>query len=161
MRIILWHYLFVGLVMGSLLLAYGCGDMAKPVRFRLVTDSVSWVSSNEAVYLVVTDKNWSNYYSTRPLGSDFTNNIYLVASRGVKPNPGYAIKILEVKQFSNTITIKVEVKDPDPKKMYAQVLVHPIAVAQVAKADLGPPNLLNFIFVGQKGSQLAIVEARI
>ena len=142
--------------MVNLLLVYGCGTTMKPVRFRLLANSNPWVVSDAATYLVVIDKNWSNYYSSVPPGSDFATYIYLVASRGVKPNPGYRIRIMEVRQLKDTVTIKLELKEPDPRKVYPQIIVHPVAVTEIAKGDLEPCDILNFVFIDQKGRELVV-----
>ena len=137
------------------------GDTPKLVGFRVIRDSGGWAIRDQAAYLVVTETNWSNYYSSRPSGLNFATYIYLVALRGVKPNPGYQVRILAIKQLKDRVTIEVELKEPDPRKMYPQVTVHPTAVARIAKANLGSPSLLNFTFVDQEGGQLAVVGAKI
>jgi hypothetical protein len=127
------------------------GEVAKGVAFRTVPNPEQWALGNEPAYLVVTEKNWSRCYSSPPSGSDFTTYIYLVASRGAKPNPGYQIRVIEVRQLEDRVTIKLELKEPDPGKMYPQVIVRPVAVAEVAKADLEPGGMLDFVFIDQKG----------
>lgn len=127
------------------------GEVARPVAFHAMPDPGQWALGNEPSYLVVTEKNWSIYYPSPPKGADFDVYIYLVASLGVKPNPGYGIRILQVEQLKDRITTKVELKEPDPKRVYPQLIVHPIAVAKVAKVDLKPSGSLNFVFVDQKG----------
>ncbi|MDA8215095.1 MAG: protease complex subunit PrcB family protein [Nitrospiraceae bacterium] len=137
------------------------GEAAKPVVFRAMPDPEQWVFSDEPAYLVVTEKNWSRYYTSQPKGSDFANCIYIVASRGVKPNPGYRIRILQIQQQKDTITIKFELREPDLKKIYPQVIVRPCAVAEVVKADLQRYDLLRFVFTDQKGRQIATAKAEI
>jgi hypothetical protein len=63
--------------------------------------------------------------------------------------------------LEDRVTIKLELKEPDPGKMYPQVIVRPVAVTEVAKADLVQRNLLSFIFVDQEGRQLAMVKMEI
>ena len=110
---------------------------------------------------MITEKNGSAYYSNPPQGSDFDEYIYVIASLGVKPNPGSRIKILQLRQENEKIIIKVEVSEPDPKKLYAQVIVYPTAVAEVPKANLQPSKLYTFVFIDQKGQQLAALKAEI
>jgi hypothetical protein len=116
---------------------------------------------DEPGYLVVTKKNLSRYYSSTPEGADFDAHIYLIASLGLKPNPGYGIRILKVEQLKDRITTRVEAKEPDPKRVYPQVIVHSIAAAEVAKVDLKPGGLLSFVFVDQKGQELASLRTEI
>lgn len=137
------------------------GEVAEGIAFGTVPNPEQWALGDEPAYLVVTEKNWSRYYSSPPSGSDFTTYIYLVASRGTKPNPGYQIRVIEVRQLEDRVTIKLELKEPDPGKVYPQVIVRPVAVAEVAKANLVPRNLLSFIFADQEGRQLAMVKMEI
>jgi hypothetical protein len=135
--------------------------VTKPVVFRDVSDPGEWAIGDKLAYLVVTDKNWSTYYSSPPKGSDFATCIYVIASLGVRPNPGYRIRILRIQQERDVIRIIVELMEPDPKKVYPQVLVHPIAVAEVPKANLQKFDLLNFVFTDQKGRQISTVKIEI
>jgi hypothetical protein len=137
------------------------GEVAKGVAFRTVPNPEQWALGDEPAYLVVTEKNWSGYYSSPPSGSDFTTFIYLVASLGLKPNPGYSVTIRQLERVEDSLTVKVELKEPEPGKVYAQVIVHPVSVAEVAKVSLVPRNLSSFIFVDQEGKQLAVVETEI
>jgi len=59
------------------------GKVARPVAFRAVPDPKQWGLGDEPAYLVVTEKNWSMYYSSPPRGADFDTYIYLVAFLGV------------------------------------------------------------------------------
>jgi len=136
-------------------------EVTKSIAFQSVPNPEEWSTGDKPAYLVVTEKNWSAYYSSPPKGSNFATCIYVVASWGVKPNPGYRIRILQVRQKKETLTIKVELMEPDPKKVYPQVIVRPIAVAEVPKANLQPYNLLSFVFTDQKGRQIAAVKAEI
>ena len=79
----------------------------------------------------------------------------------MKPNPGYTVRIQQLERVKDVVTVKVELKEPDPQKIYPQVIVHPTTVVQIAKADLEPGGLLDFVFVDQKGQQLATLKAQI
>ena len=127
------------------------GEVAKGVAFRIVPNPEQWALGNEPAYLVVTEKNWSRYYSSPPSGSNFATFIYLVASLGLKPNPGYSVTIRQLERVKDSLTVKVELKEPEPGKVYPQVIVRPVAVAEVAKADLEPGGMLDFVFIDQKG----------
>ncbi|MBI2287386.1 MAG: protease complex subunit PrcB family protein [Chloroflexi bacterium] len=135
-------------------------EIVRPVAFRAMPNPEQWTTGDEPAYLVVTEKNWSVYYSRPPEGADFDTYIYLVASLGVKSNPGYGIRILRVERLKDRITTKVELKEPDPKRIYPQMIVHPIVVARVAKVNLEPGGLLSFVFVDQK-EQLASLTIEI
>jgi len=136
-------------------------EESKSISFRAVPDPVQWSLGDKPAYLVVTEKNWSTYFSSPPKGSDFARYIYVVASLGMKPNPGYSIKITQLQQEKEKITVKVKLGEPDPQKFYAQVIVYPIAVVEVPKANLQPYTPFTFFFIDQKGRQIATVKAEI
>jgi hypothetical protein len=137
------------------------GEATKTIPFHTVSEPDQWLVSDKPAYLVVTEKNWPSYYSSLPRGSDFANSIYVVASLGMKPNPAYRVRIRQLKRVEERITVEVEHKEPEPGKVYPQIIVHPIDVAKVAKANLEQPNVLTFTFRGPEGRQLAQVKLRI
>jgi hypothetical protein len=134
-------------------------EVTKPVVFSDVPYLEEWGPGDKLAYLVVTDKNWTTYYSTPPKGSDFDTCIYIVASLGVRPNPGYRIRILQIKQEKEVIRIIIELMEPDSDKPYPQVIVRPIAVAEVPKGNLQPYKLLDFVFTNQRGRLVTTVKA--
>lgn len=137
------------------------GEARRVIPFHTVPERDQWVVSDEPAYLVVTEKNWSTYYLNPPRGSNFATSIYIVVSIGAKPNPGYSVRIRQLERVKDRITVKVELKEPDPRKVYPQIIVHPVAVAEVAKADLKPRGMLDLVFIDQKDRQLATVETEI
>lgn len=137
------------------------GEATKNIPFRAIRDAVQWLVGDKVAYLVVTENNWPNYYSSPPSGSNFATLFYVVASIGAKPNPGYSVRIQQLEQMKERVTVKVELKEPDPRKVYPQIIVHPVSVAEVAKVDLAPRGVLEFVFVDQKGQQLASLTTEI
>lgn len=125
------------------------------IPYLTVPNPEQWALGEEPAYVVVTGKNWPAYYSKPPGGSDFSTCIYFIASPGMKPNPGYSIRFLRFEQLKDTVTIKVELKEPDPGKFYIQIIVRLISVAKVVKTHLGEFNPMTFVFIDQKGRQLA------
>ncbi len=156
MRTIQWLVIPLTVMLVSCMQAGG--ETTRPVAFDPVPNPEQWVLGDEPAYRVVTEKNWSLYYSNPPKGADFDTYIYLVASLGIKPNPGYGVTILQLEQMEDRMTAKVRLMEPDPKKVYPQVIVRPIAVVAVAKSELGPHGLLTFVFVDQKGRLLAAIK---
>jgi hypothetical protein len=130
----------------------------KSIAFRSLSNPQPWAPGDKPSYLVVTEKNWPSYYSSQPKGTDFTANIYIVVSLGLKPNPGYTVRILELQQQGEVINVKLELGEPDPSKFYIQVMVKPIAVAQVSRANLQSLKQPSFVFIDQKGKELATVK---
>jgi hypothetical protein len=112
-------------------------------------------------YLVITEKNWPSYYSSQPKGADFTANIYIVASLGLKPNPRYTVRILQLQRQGEVINVKLELGEPAPNKFYIQVMVKPIAVVEVSKTNLQPYQVVTFLFIDQKGKEIATAKVEI
>jgi hypothetical protein len=132
-----------------------------PVAFRTLTDTSSWRIQDGPKYLVVTEKNWPSFYSMPPARTNFTDNIYLVASLGTKSNPGYTIKLLAINQVSDETKISLALGEPEPGKFYSQVIVYRIAVAEVGKTLLPPGKSLSFVFLDQNGTSLAKLEVEV
>ena len=150
-----WCILFL-LVMAKE--SYIMANASMPVPFSTVSAPRLWAVDDRAGYTVVTGKNWSKYYSSPPKDADFTASLYVVASMGTQPNPGYRIRIAQISQEEERVQVTVEKLNPDPKAIYPQVIVNPIAVAEVKRKDLQPHAALVFAFVTQGGELLAEVK---
>lgn len=140
------------------LIAYGSRGpvQGQQLQFRVLSNSQDWaLTKDQPSYFVVTEKNWQNYYQALPAGADLVNNLYVVAYWGVKPNPGYRISLMDLRQAAGRVQIAVKHQEPEPGKVYAQVLVHPVAVAEVNKKSLSAAGKLTFQFLDQKGVELA------
>lgn len=147
---------------GGLVYAGGCGGGSAALPFRTVADAEAWaLSTDQPAYVVVTEKDWRSHYAALPPGADFTNNVYVVASWGTKPNPGYRVSITGLNQSGLRLEVRVKLERPEPNKYYPQVLVRPTAVAEVAAKSLVQRGLLTVEFLDQDGSLLARVEAEL
>src|SRR4030042_5882791 len=93
-------------------------EITESIPFRAVSNPQTWALGDKPSYLVITEKNWLSHYSSQPKGADFTANIYIVASLGLKPNPGYTVRILHLQQQGEVINVKLELGEPDPTKFY-------------------------------------------
>jgi len=136
-------------------------EITQSIPFRAVSNSQTWALGDEPSYRVITEKNWPSHYSSQPKGADFAAKIYVVASLGLKPNPGYTVRILQLQQQGEVINVKLELGEPDPNTFYIQVMIRPITVAEVPKANLPPLKLMSFVFLDQKGKELAVVKTEI
>jgi len=136
-------------------------EITQSIPFRAVSNSQTWALGDEPSYRVITEKNWPSHYSSQPKGADFAAKIYVVASLGLKPNPGYTVRILQLQQQGEVINVKLELGEPDPNTFYIQVMTRPITVAEVPKANLPPLKLMSFVFLDQKGKELAVVKTEI
>ena len=152
---VLLPVLFLGMTVAS------NSEVTKPVTFHPLANPQPWMLGDKPSYLVVTEKNWPSYYSSQPKGADFTANIYIVASLGLKPNPGYTVRILQLQRQGEVINIKLELGEPAPNKFYIQVMVKPIAVVEVSKTNLQPYQVVTFLFIDQKGKEIATVKVEI
>jgi len=151
--------LFLVLILGMTVASEG--EVTNPIPFHPLSNPQMWALGDKPSYLVITEKNWPSHYSSQPRGADFTANIYVVASLGLKPNPGYTVRILQLHQQGEMINVKLELGEPIPNKFYVQVMTRPIAVAEVPKANLPPLKLMSFVFLDQKGKELAVVKPEI
>ena len=149
---VLFTMLIIGMTVAS------DSEVAKVINFHPLSNPQPWTLGDKPAYLVVTERNWPSHYSRQPKGANFTANIYIVASLGLKPNPGYTVRILQLQQQGEVINVTLELVEPDPNKFYIQVMVKPIEVAEVPKASLPPLKPLSFVFVDQQGKELADVQ---
>jgi hypothetical protein len=152
---VLLPVLFLGMAVAS------NSEVTKPVTFHPLTNPQPWALGDRPSYLVVTEKNWPSYYSSQPKGADFAANIYVIASLGLRPNPGYTVRILQLQQRGEVITVKLELGEPAPNKFYIQVMVKPIAVVEVSKTNLQPNQVLTFLFIDQKGNEIATIKSEV
>ena len=119
----------------------------------------SWNLGEKADYILVTARNWNSYYDTAPQGADFNNYVYLVASLGPKPNPGYGVEIIYIQQTGDELTVKLRLNMPQPDMIYAQVIVYPVAAVSINKSDLGAYSTLTAVFIDDNGKQIATARA--
>ena len=122
-------------------------------------DAAAWNTADKVSYTIITANNWKNYYAAVPPGADFGNYIYVLASIGQKPNPGYTVSIPYVQQVGNEIRVKIALGLPDPGALYAQVITYPVAVVSLNKADVGAFSTLSATFVDETGKQIAASTA--
>jgi len=151
-----WLTLLALLLLGISMTSHS--EITGSIPFHAVSNPQPWALGDTPSYLVVTQKDWPSHYSSQPRGADFTANIYIIASLGLKPNPGYTVRILQLQQQGEAINVKLELGEPDPNKFYIQVMVKPIAVAQVSRANLQSLKQPSFVFVDQKGKELTTVK---
>ena len=157
MKTIGWLTLLALLVVGISMTSRS--ETVTSIAFRAVSNPQPWTPGDKPSYLVVTEKNWSSYYSNQPKGADFAANIYVIASLGLRPNPGYTVRILQLQQRREVITVRLELGEPAPNKFYIQVMVKPIAVVEVSKTNLQPNQVLTFLFTDQKGNEIARIKS--
>ncbi|GAX90206.1 S-layer homology domain-containing protein [Effusibacillus lacus] len=82
-------------------------------------------------------KNWAGSVKGTPgLHTKTTGGkTYILVSRGEKPNAGYGLTITKVIEEKNRVVVKFEQRNPEPGKMYAQVITTPFDLVEIAKTD--------------------------
>ncbi|MFC4767749.1 S-layer homology domain-containing protein [Effusibacillus consociatus] len=60
---------------------------------------------------------------------------YILVSRGQKPNPGYEISISKVVEEPDRIAVTVEVRNPQPGMIYAQVITTPFDLVEIPETN--------------------------
>lgn len=55
------------------------------------------------------------------------------------PNPGYSMKVDKIKRQGNIYKILLDVEEPDPDKVYSQVITYNNIILEISKDDLGKP----------------------
>ncbi len=157
----LWRLIAVLTLIGGLEMS-GCNNSSGSLSFKEPKEPQAWaILSDQPVYAVVTETDWTKYYSTRPPQADFKEKFYIVATLDPKPNPGYRISITSINQTGSSLQVRLKLDEPDPKVAYAQVIVRPTAVAEARIDALKQRGKLNFEFLDQKGSTLARMDIEI
>ncbi len=140
----------------------GCRAQGKDLPFRLLPDPQVWtLGKDEPAYFVVTEKNWKSLFPALPPGADLANNIYIVASWGVKPNTGFNLSMIGLREIGAGLQVALNMEEPQPSQFYAQVLVHPATVAEVARKSLPPGAKLTVEFINQRAFRVARVEVEL
>lgn len=157
----IWRLIGVLMLIGGLVMS-GCNNNSGSLPFKEPEEPQTWaILTEQPSYVVITEKNWAKYYPARPSQADFKEKFYIVATWGLKPNPGYRLSIVSIEQSGSSLQVKLKQEEPDQKLFYPQVIVRPTAVAEVSIGALKQRGSLTFDFLDQNGSALARIEAEI
>ncbi|AMA74086.1 protease complex subunit PrcB family protein [Aneurinibacillus thermoaerophilus] len=63
------------------------------------------------------------------------DGMYAMVARGEQPNGGYGIEIVGVTEYVDEIVVKVRHKNPEPGKMYTQVITYPTTLVKMPCTD--------------------------
>lgn len=105
-----------------------------PVGWQVFTNARAW------------EQFWSQHSSTAAPQIDFRHFTLVAVFLGRKPNPGYAVKIISVREFSDKVVVEALESRPSPELLYAQVIVYPydaVLIPNVGKeirVELMPEN---------------------
>jgi predicted small secreted protein len=82
---------------------------------------------------------WENFWSQHSFKPapeiDFNKYTLIMVFLGRKPNPGYSIKITDVREYRDKVVVKAVETEPQPDALYAQVIVYPYDAILVPKTD--------------------------
>jgi hypothetical protein len=88
------------------------------------------VADIPAGWMVFKDQeSWSRFWtqrSSQPTPEiDFEQFTLVAVFLGQRPNPGYAVRITEVREYSDRVAVHAVETGPLPDALYAQVIVYP------------------------------------
>ncbi len=92
---------------------------------------------------------------------DFTSSVVIAAMQGPKSSGGFAISIMHVSQDGNEVRVEVDIVEPEPGSINAQMLTSPYHLVKSERSSFDPRGRLNFTFVDQKDARLSQEPAQI
>lgn len=63
------------------------------------------------------------------------DGLYAAVTRGQKPNGGYGVEVVSVTERANEVVVKVKHINPQPGKMYIQVITYPATLIKIPPTD--------------------------
>ncbi len=91
-----------------------------------------------------------------PLGEvDFSRNLVIAAMLGPRNTGGYAITITHVYRQGTAVRVEIELVEPEPGGMSAQVLTSPYHLVTAERDAFQPGGSLLFTFVDQNDNTIA------
>lgn len=66
---------------------------------------------------------------------EFDGHTYILIGRGQKANSGYGVDVTKVTSANGKITVTIEVRNPKPGEMYAQVITYPYVLIQIPQTS--------------------------
>ncbi|MEW6552915.1 MAG: protease complex subunit PrcB family protein [Actinomycetota bacterium] len=88
-------------------------------------------------------------------GVDFDRYIVIAAMQGPKPTAGYAITVARAAQDGGDVAVVIEVTEPDPGAITAQVLTSPYHLVLAERASFDPRGELVFVFRDGDGTLIS------
>lgn len=92
---------------------------------------------------------------------DFAENVVIAAMQGPRNTSGYAISIQSLRQSGTDVLVLLELVEPDPGGVTAQMLTSPYHLVIARRSDFQPRGELRFTFQDSKGRKLGTVYADI
>lgn len=92
---------------------------------------------------------------------DFTRQVVMAAFQGPRNTAGYAISIVHATQAGAEVRVEVEMVEPEPGGVTAQILTSPYHLVLARRDDFQPRGELSFTFVDTSGKSLERLAADI
>jgi len=97
-----------------------------------------------------------------PIGDvDFERYIVITAMQGPKNTGGYAISIMHASQAGTEVRVEVDVVEPEPGSMTAQILTSPYHLVLAERSAFDPAGELVFTFLDQDDNRISQQTASI
>ncbi|MBC7252508.1 MAG: protease complex subunit PrcB family protein [Actinobacteria bacterium] len=94
-------------------------------------------------------------------GVDFSSQVVIAAMQGPRNTSGYAISVVRAVQSGTDVRVEVEMVEPEPGSLTAQVLTSPYHLVLAEREDFLPRGELSFIFMDMDGETLERTAAEI
>ncbi len=124
-------------------------------------DEMPIPSENPPECLVITESEeyrrlCSMAFPGRPVKEvDFERYVVIAAMQGIRNTSGHAISIVNAHQSGYQVKVELEVIEPEPGSMTAQVLTSPYHLVAAERAAFDPRGEIEFTFFDQEYNQLA------
>ncbi|MGQ9536945.1 MAG: protease complex subunit PrcB family protein [Actinomycetota bacterium] len=92
---------------------------------------------------------------------DLSRWVVVAAFQGPRATAGYAISMIHAVQEGTEVRVDVELVEPEPGSMTAQVLTSPYHLVLAERDDFDPRGEVIFIFMDQRGEMLERISAEI
>ncbi len=86
---------------------------------------------------------------------DFEEYIVIAAMQGPKSTGGYAISIMHASQSGSEVRVEIDLVEPEPGSMTAQVLTSPYHLVLAERSSFDPRGELTFTFVDQEDNLIS------
>lgn len=100
----------------------------KPLKFE-----VAYPSQGTAPAVSPRVQGWFDDHKKQTFADSIwdTDGIYVGIAAGAKPNGGYGVQVVDVIERANDVVVKVKYSEPEPGKMYTQVITYPATLIKI------------------------------
>ncbi|MFT9848721.1 protease complex subunit PrcB family protein [Aneurinibacillus sp. REN35] len=100
----------------------------KPLKFE-----VAYPSPGTAPAVSPRIQGWFDDHKKQKFADSIwdTDSIYVGIAAGAKPNGGYSVQVVGVVERGNDVVVKVKYNEPEPGRMYTQVITYPATLIKI------------------------------